>query len=62
VYASPDGDKLLPLAELPSDTTTLELDQTKVPPGHYQLFIQAIGKPSIQDKMSRGLGWSARPK
>jgi hypothetical protein len=62
VYASPDGDKLLPLAELPSDTTTLELDQTKVPPGHYQLFIQAIGKPSIQDKMSRGLPWPARPK
>lgn len=62
VYRSPDGEKLAPLADVPSDKNTLELDQSKLSPGRYQLFIQAVGKPSIQDKMSRGVPWPISPK
>jgi hypothetical protein len=57
VYASPDGEKLIELAQLPSDARNWELDARQLRRGHYRLFVQAVGKPSITDKMSQPVSW-----
>ena len=62
VYASPDGEKLTPLAQVANNVSSLELDATQLPTGKYQIFIQAVGKPSMLDKMSRAVAWTGIPK
>jgi len=61
IYASLDGKRLVPLNELPPDARSWELRSKEMPPAHYRLFVQAVGKPSIVDKMSPPLSWT-RPK
>jgi hypothetical protein len=61
IYASLDGKRLVPLTDVPSDTRSWELRSKEMPPAHYRLFVQAVGKPSIIDKMSPPLSWT-RPK
>ena len=59
IYASKDGGAgLIPLAQLPSGARVWETGGTGLAVGHYQLFIQAVGKPSILDKMSSPMTWS----
>jgi hypothetical protein len=62
VYASPDGEKLTPLAQVANNVSSLQLDSAQVPPGNFQILVQAVGKPTILDKMSRGVGWTGSPK
>jgi hypothetical protein len=57
VYASPDGRKLIELAELPERTHEFKLTTASIAPGQYQLFVEAVGKPSILDKMSAPISW-----
>jgi len=58
IYASLDGKRLVPLTEVPADTRSWELHSKEMPPAHYRLFVQAVGKPSIDDKMSPALSWT----
>jgi hypothetical protein len=57
IYASPDGKKLIELAQLPADARNWELDPKELRPRRYQVFVQAVGKPSITDKMSPPVSW-----
>lgn len=58
IYASLDGKRLVPLTEVPADARSWELRSREMPPAHYWLFVQAVGKPSIIDKMSPPLSWT----
>jgi len=62
IYASRDSEHLQPLAELPGHARRWELNSGGLPPGRYQLFVQAVGKPSIVDKMSQPIAWMATAK
>lgn len=57
IYASRDREHLLPIAELPGDARQWGLNLSGLAPGQYQLFVQAVGKPSIVDKMSQPISW-----
>lgn len=59
IYVSRDGERLLPIAELPGRTRQWQLNSSGLVPGQYQLFVQAVGKPSIVDKMSQPTSWAA---
>ncbi len=59
IYASPDSEKLFELAQLPSKTRKWELNSSGLPSAHYQLFVEAVGKPSITDKMSAPIAWTS---
>jgi len=61
IYASLDGKRLVPLTEVPADARSWELRSKAMPPAHYRLFVQAVGKASFIDKMSPPLSWT-RPK
>jgi hypothetical protein len=59
IYGSSDGKHLIELTEVPARVRKWELPRNGVGAGRYQLFIQAIGKPSIVDKMSDPVSWTA---
>lgn len=59
IYASPDGERLVRLAELPSTAREWEVRAPDLPAG-FQLFIQAVGQPSIIDKLSQPVAWEAK--
>jgi len=52
VFVSSDGQNLMPLADLPAGTRSLDLSQFSFNPGNYALYVKAIGQPSISNKMS----------
>ena len=58
IYESTDGDHLVELAELPSGARKWELPRNSFSTGRYQLYIQAVGKPSIIDKVSEPVSWT----
>lgn len=57
IYASEDGQHLVQLAQLSAKARKWELKSNGLSQGQYQVFIQAIGKPSITDKMSQPVTW-----
>ena len=57
IYASPDGHKLKELGEVPEKTHDFKLSAATVAPGQYHLFVEAVGKPSILNKMSPSVQW-----
>ena len=57
IFAFQDGKRLMQLAELPGNARKWELNAAGLPARRYQLFIQAVGKPSILDKMSPPITW-----
>ncbi len=52
VFISKDGQNLMALANVPAGTHALDLSQYGLAAGNYTLYVQAVGKPSIQNKMS----------
>src|SRR5581483_2626653 len=62
IYASQDGKRLSQLAELPGNARKWELNAAGLPARRYQLFIQAVGKPSILDKMSPPVTWNVEER
>jgi hypothetical protein len=52
VYASPDGEKLFEIAQVSARDKKLKLDAVTLPRGTRELFVQAVGKPMVLDKMS----------
>ncbi|MGC2696100.1 MAG: PKD domain-containing protein [Candidatus Angelobacter sp.] len=54
VFASQDGENLMWLADAPTSTTSLNLAPFGLNSGNYIVYIQAVGKPSLTNKMSAG--------
>lgn len=51
IYSSQDGQNLTKLADLGIGIHALEMCSLKLPAGNYQLYVQAVGKPSIANRM-----------
>lgn len=54
IFVSQDGENLMPLANVPSETYSLDLRSFGLDPGDYTVYVKAIGKPSLTNKMSNG--------
>ncbi len=55
VFASQDGENLMSLADVPTSATSLDLAQFSLNSGNYIVYVEAIGKPSLTNKMSAGI-------
>jgi len=55
VYISQDGENLMWLADYPTSTSSVDLAQFQLNSGNYILYVQAIGKPSLTNKISSGV-------
>ena len=54
-YISTDGQNLMPLAEAYSGSGSLDLCSFSFPDGAYTLYVQAVGKPSVTNRISSGV-------
>ena len=52
VYISADGQNLMPLADVPTGTYSYDLSGYQFMAGNYSLFVKAVAKPSVTNKMS----------
>ena len=55
VFASQDGENLMWLADAPTIASSLDLAQFGLNSGNYILYVKAVGKPSLTNKMSGGV-------
>lgn len=55
VYVSQDGENLMWLADAPVSAISIDLAQFSLNAGDYIVFVKAIGKPSLTNKMSAGV-------
>jgi len=51
VYSSQDGQTLMKLSDLETGVHSLDLCKVAVPAGKNQLYVQAVGKPSMANRM-----------
>jgi hypothetical protein len=59
VYISTDGENLMPLTDIASGIHSLNLCGFPIPNGNYQLFVQAIGKPSLANQITGAASYTA---
>jgi hypothetical protein len=59
VYSSKDGQSLTKLTDLGVEIHALEMCSLAMPPGNYQLFVQAVGKPSMANRMPGAVSYTA---
>jgi hypothetical protein len=52
VFISSDGQNLMSLGDYYTGTSSLDLTLFGLPRGRYQVFVKAVGKPSIKNNMS----------
>ncbi|HTC46756.1 MAG TPA: hypothetical protein VK722_05515 [Candidatus Aquilonibacter sp.] len=52
VYISNDGQNLMPLTNLATGIHSLNLCGFSIPEGNYQLFVQAVGKPTLANQIT----------
>jgi PKD repeat protein len=55
VFASQDGANLMWLADAPTTATSLDIAKLGLNAGDYIIFVKAVGKPSLTNKMSAGV-------
>jgi hypothetical protein len=55
VFASQDGQNLMWLADEGTNVTSLDLAQFGLPAGNYTIFVKAVAKPMMTNKMSSGV-------
>jgi PKD repeat protein len=55
VFASQDGANLMWLADLPTTASSLDLASFGLNAGNYTIFVKAVGKPTLTNKMSSGV-------
>jgi PKD repeat protein len=55
VFASQDGANLMWLADLPTTTSSLDLASFSLNAGNYIVFVKAVGKATLANKMSSGV-------
>lgn len=58
VFISTDGAQLMPVADVPAGTHKLELENFNFENGAYNIYVKAVGQPSIRNQMSSVIGWS----
>ncbi|MGE0404946.1 MAG: hypothetical protein AB7O65_01510 [Candidatus Korobacteraceae bacterium] len=58
VFVSADRTNLMPLGEFSAGTRTLNLRSFDLASGAYTVYVKAVGKPSISNKMSAGVHYS----
>jgi len=60
VYVSSDGENLMPLPDqLDTRFHSLDLCTYALPAGHYSLYVQAVGKPSLKNQMSGAVRYTS---
>jgi hypothetical protein len=57
VFLSTDGTNLAKLADVPAGTHTYDLSKFSLSSATYLVYVKAIGKPSIQNKMSPAIAY-----
>ena len=55
VFVSQDGMNLMPVADLPVGSRIYDLNEAELASGSYQVFVKAVGKPSLLNHMSNGV-------
>jgi hypothetical protein len=58
VYVSTDGQNLMSLADLATGDHSVNLCGFPIPEGSYQLFVQAVGKPTLSNQMTNAISYS----
>ena len=58
VYSSKDGQNLTKLADLQTGTYSVDLCSLAIPPGSYKVFVQAVGKPSLANRLPEPVPYS----
>jgi PKD repeat protein len=58
VFISLDGENLMPLLHPALGTTSLDLSSYGLTPGTYTLYVKAIGKPMMSNKMSNAVKYT----
>ena len=58
VYVSSDGASLMSLTDLAAGTHSLNLCGFAIPAGNYQLFVQAVGKPSLANQITSAVDYT----
>jgi PKD repeat protein len=58
VFISLDGQNLMPVADVAAGTHTLDLGQYSFDPANYTLYVKAVGKPTLTNKMSGPITWT----
>jgi hypothetical protein len=58
VFISTDGENLMPVTDVASGTHALDLSQFGFAKGAYNIYVKAVGQPSIRNKMSGVTGWT----
>ena len=58
IYASTDGQNLSKVTETPAGTHGVDLCSLTIPVGDYEMFVQAVGKPSMANRMPAPVSYS----
>ena len=58
VFISLDGQNLMPVTDAPVGTSWIDLGSYGFGPANYTLFVKAVGKPSLTNKMSQAVTWA----
>jgi hypothetical protein len=58
IFISLDGVNLMPLATVASSSRAIDLSTFSLAAGTYKLFVQAVGKPFLTNKMSGAVSYS----
>ena len=58
-YISIDGQKLMPLSDVPAGTHSFDLSSYHFAAGAYALYVKAVGKPSIKNQISGAVAYAA---
>jgi PKD repeat protein len=57
-FISTDGENLMPLADVPTGTYSLDLSKFNLVAGNYTLYVKAVGKASLKNQMSNSVPYS----
>jgi len=60
VFTSTDGTTLTPIGSVPPTTANFNLTTANLSPANYTVFIQAVGKPSVLNKISPAVLYAAK--
>ncbi len=58
VFISLDGTNLMPLADIAAGTTSLNLGSFSLASGTYKIFVKAVGKPFLTNKISAAASYT----
>lgn len=59
IYISTDGQNLMPLEQEAAGNSSLNLCSFPVPAGNYQLFVEAVGKPSMANHITGAVNYTS---